>query len=206
MISIVNYGLGNLGSIVNMLQYLNIPAEIIGKPDQLKNAERILLPGVGAFDSGMDNLNELNWGPILEEKALQQKVPFLGICLGMQLMTQGSEEGHLQGLGWIKGRTRKLSVPGNSHYRVPHMGWANVSEHVGSVFHSGLLPGSRFYFAHSYTVELEDPQLLWLSASHGSEFCAGFRQENIIGVQFHPEKSHKYGLDFFKKFYFDFPK
>ncbi len=206
MISIINYKLGNLGSIINMLQYLSIPAQIVDRPEQLKNAERIILPGVGAFDAGMESLRSNGWVNALDYKILEEKVPVLGICLGMQLMTCSSEEGSSEGLKYINGKTLRISPPAGSRLKVPHMGWAGVVEHKADVFETGLFPGSRFYFAHTYGVTLDKPGDQWLSAEYGGTFCAGYRSENIIGVQFHPEKSHKYGLDFFKKFYFDFLK
>ena len=204
MISIVNYGLGNLASIVNMLNYLGIPSQIISRPNNLNDAQKIILPGVGAFDAGMKNLEDGGWIDALNKKILIDKVPVLGICLGMQLMTKASEEGTAKGLAYINGVTRRIEPPTGSKLKVPHMGWANIKVNKGSVFESEFMPGSRFYFAHTYAVELESVEDQWLTAEYGKPFCAGYCKENILGVQFHPEKSHKYGLDFFKKVYFEF--
>jgi len=198
MISIVDYGLGNLGSIQNMLKKLGQPAKIITDPEQLDKASHIILPGVGAFDSGMQHLEEHHWIGPLSKRVLVDKIPTLGICLGMQLMTKSSEEGVLPGLGWVNATTVRFSAEGG--LRIPHMGW-NRSDVVKS---SVLLPEDgqerRYYFVHSYFVKVENPADQLLRAQYGTSFTAGFEVGNIIGVQFHPEKSHRFGMELLRSF------
>jgi len=201
MIAIVDYGLGNLGSIVNMLKKLGYSSEIMNSPTDLRSPSGIILPGVGAFDTGMKNLVQKGWVDALNENVFVRKTPVLGICLGMQLMTKGSEEGKLEGLGWVDAQTLKFKS-NNPRFKIPHMGW-NV---VKSVKESALLSGfqqftdPRFYFVHSYYVENRSQSNTLLTTNYGHEFTSGFELDNIAGVQFHPEKSHKYGLMLLKNF------
>lgn len=199
MISIIDYGLGNLGSIANMLKRIGAEARIITEPDQLATASHIILPGVGAFDSGMRHLEQHNWIPMLNKRVLVDKTPTLGICLGMQLMTKSSEEGVLPGLGWVDAHTRRFnfSDPG---LRVPHMGW-NIARVTKE---STLLPideqERRYYFVHSYFVNLQNKENQLLETYYGGDFTSGFEVGNIIGVQFHPEKSHRFGMELLRNF------
>lgn len=199
MISIIDYGLGNLGSIANMLKKIGAESRIINTPDQLALASHIILPGVGAFDSGIRHLEEHNWIKPLNKRVLEDKIPTLGICLGMQLMTKSSEEGVLPGLGWVDAHTRRFDVAG-AGLRVPHMGWniARVSKR------STLLPideqERRYYFVHSYFVDLKNEENQLLETPYGKAFTSGFEVENIIGVQFHPEKSHRFGMELLRNF------
>lgn len=203
MIVIVDYGLGNLGSIVNMLNKVGFNSQIIKDPQQLDTATQIILPGVGAFDSGMKHLEEFNWIEPLNKKVLTDKIPTLGICLGMQLMTKSSEEGVLPGLGWVNASTKRFDVSSKG-LRVPHLGWnvTNVRKK------NALLPMDhqerRFYFVHSYFVELEDSKDQLLETSYGSSFTSGFEVDNVIGVQFHPEKSHRFGMELLRNFAVNF--
>jgi len=201
MIVIVDYGLGNLGSIVNMLKKVGFRSEIIKDPKRLDDASQIILPGVGAFDSGMRHLEEFDWIGPLNQKVLVEKIPTLGICLGMQLMTKSSEEGMLPGLGWVDAHTKKFVGPG---LRVPHLGW-NITE-VSKP--SKLLPMDdqerRFYFVHSYYVQLADNNNQLLKTNYGIPFTSGFEVDNIIGVQFHPEKSHRFGMELLRNFAHNF--
>ena|ERR1700722_18469195 len=198
MITIVDYGVGNLGSVTNMFKHVGLSPTIATTPEALESAQKILLPGVGAFDRAMSRIDELGFRTILDRKALVEKVPILGICLGMQLMTRGSEEGILPGFGWVDGSVKRFAAqPG---LKIPHMGWSEVSIANECPLSAGWARQSKFYFVHSYHVDLADPQDRWLRASHGTEFDAGFRHNNLFGAQFHPEKSHKFGMALFRNF------
>jgi len=201
MISIINYGSGNLGSILNMLKKLGIPAQLADTPEQVMKAEKLLLPGVGAFDAGMQNLNNSGMIDALNEKVLNQKTPILGICLGMQLLTKGSEEGKLPGLGWIDAYTYKFNFGANpDKLKVPHMGWNfiySVKEHA---LVKNLPENPRYYFVHSYYVKCNNPEDALVTCHYGIDYTCGVQQGNVMGVQFHPEKSHKYGFQLLKNF------
>lgn len=198
MIAIVDYGLGNLGSIQNMLKKLGHQAQIITNPAQLADATQIILPGVGAFDSGMQHLADHHWIEPLNKRVLVDKIPTLGICLGMQLMTRSSEEGTLPGLGWVNAATIRFNADGG--LRIPHMGW-NKSDVMKQ---SRLLPMDgqerRYYFVHSYFVKLDNEADQLLRTEYGAPFTAGFEVDNVIGVQFHPEKSHRFGMELLRNF------
>ena len=203
MISIVDYGMGNLGSIANMLRYIGKSCEITSDPEQLNRAEKLILPGVGAFDSAMQNICDAGLKEALDHVALRRKIPVLGICLGMQLLTNGSEEGVLPGLGWIDAQTLAFRGRVPSQYKVPHMGW-NVVRSLQS--DAALLKGLyeedevRFYFVHSYFVEVAQKSENLLSSEYGVSFDAAINKDNIFGVQFHPEKSHRFGMTLLKNF------
>lgn len=198
MITVVDYGIGNLGSIRNMMKRIGTPATVTADLDVIASATKLLLPGVGAFDVAMARINASELRSILDRKALEEKVPILGICLGMQLLTDGSEEGELPGLGWIPARaTRFPTVPG---IRVPHMGWNVVGPSRASPLTDGLPPRSRFYFVHSYCVHVENPADSLLRATYGIGFDAAIQRDNIYGAQFHPEKSHKFGMKLLENF------
>ena len=177
-----------------MLKRIGHDSVITSEPDVIRAADKIILPGVGAFDTGMKNLKNSGYLKVLEQKVLIEKTPILGICLGMQLMTKSSEEGTLKGLGWIDATTKKFQVSNKKKYKVPHMGWNYVIKSK----ENELIPfdekdPSRFYFVHSYYVDLNDPQDELLKARFEQPFCAAFQKDNIFGVQFHPEKSHRFG-------------
>jgi glutamine amidotransferase len=198
LITIVDYGMGNLGSIQNMLRRLGVPAEITGEPEAIARAAKILLPGVGAFDSAMHRINAAGLRAVLDRKALEERVPVMGICLGMQLLTRASEEGRLPGLGWIAGETRRFpSLPG---LKVPHMGWNAVTAVRDSPLTAGLVAGSRYYFVHSYYVQADDACDAVLRTHYGISFDAVIAHGNLYGAQFHPEKSHRYGMAFLSNF------
>lgn len=198
MITIVNYGLGNLGSIQNILRKIGQESTIIDTPEQLKQASKIILPGVGAFDTGMKFLNERGWIDPLNKKVLQGKVPVLGICLGMQLMTKGSEEGSLPGLGWIDAETIRFS--NDLNIRIPHMGWNVTNQKKQTNLLEDNQDEKRFYFVHSFYVKLKEAADELLSTFYGQNFTSGFERGNIVGVQFHPEKSHRFGKELFRNF------
>lgn len=202
MIKIVDYGMGNVGSIRNMLKKIGAPCEVVADPSDLASASKLILPGVGAFDSGMRRLEESGFIPALTELVQGKKTPILGICLGMQLMTQSSEEGTLPGLGWVSGRSLHFSkLTGVEGLKIPHMGWNQVQHHKNSrmqLDHDD--EDERYYFVHSYFVDLENRHDALMTTDYGSAFVSAFEIDNVFGVQFHPEKSHRFGLSLLKKF------
>lgn len=200
MIVIVDYGMGNVGSIQNILRRVGKESVISSDPKQIEQAEKLILPGVGAFDIGMKNIKERNLLEVLNYKALVEKVPVLGICLGMQLMTYSSDEGNLAGLGWMRARTVSFRKLGKLGLKIPHMGWNQVQVVKQTPLTSDWVEEPRFYFVHSYYVECEDPGLSLLRTHYGVEFDSGFVDENIMGVQFHPEKSHRFGIKLMENF------
>lgn len=201
MITIVNYGLGNLGSIENMLRKIGAKTVVCSRPDELMKAKKIILPGVGSFDRGMSQLKKLGLMDALNQKVIVEKVPVLGICLGMQLMTNSSEEGVLEGLGWINATTTKFQFS-SVDFKVPHMGWNDVCvKRSNSCLFSDMYPEPRFYFVHSYYVECEDESDVLTETVYGAAFASGIEHGNIYGVQFHPEKSHKYGMKLLENYW-----
>ena len=201
MVVIIDYGLGNLGSIKNMLKKIGVEAEITNDLEKINSASKLILPGVGAFDNGMQNLNENGFIEVLNKKVIQNKTPILGICLGMQLMTKGSEEGILKGLGWIDAETIKFNFGENKdRLTIPHMGWEYVSLQKESKLFENMFEEPRFYFVHSYYVKANFEKDVLLKTNYATDFVSGFEKENIVGVQFHPEKSHKFGKQLLKNF------
>lgn len=204
MIVIVDTGLGNVGSIKNILKKTGYQSEIATQPDKLLSASHIILPGVGAFDTGMQRLREKGFIPVLEDQVIKKATPCLGICLGMQLMTNGSEEGDEKGLGWVDAYAHHFppSVLHEQGLKVPHMGWNTISLNVNAPKHAVLdeLDETKYYFIHSYAVKCEKEETSYATTNHGLDFSSVIGRENIMGVQFHPEKSHKYGMSLFKCF------
>lgn len=202
MITIIDYGTGNLNSIKNMFKRIGIDSLISNSTEDILNADKLILPGVGAFDYGMTQLHHSGLVEAMNEKVINQKVPILGICLGVQLLTQSSEEGKMPGLGWIKGRTVAFDKAKLlSNQKVPHMGWANVTDYKSSKLFENMFEEPRFYFVHSYHLEIENPTEVMVNVNYGYNFVAGIEKDNILGVQFHPEKSHKYGMRVLENFY-----
>jgi imidazole glycerol-phosphate synthase subunit HisH len=198
VITIVDYGLGNLASVRNMFKRIGVPAEVTGDHEAIARADKLLLPGVGAFDTAMTRIAALGLQPLLDRKALVDRVPILGICLGMQLLTRSSEEGTHPGLGWVSAATYRF--PAKAGLKVPHMGW-NVADPVrDSPLTRGLPEEPRFYFVHSYYVRVEDQRNSVLRATYGVDFDAALQQDNIFGAQFHPEKSHRFGMQLLANF------
>lgn len=202
MITIVDYGMGNLGSIKNMFKYIGVETTIESDVDKIKNASKILLPGVGSFDTAMKKINESDLKEVLNEKALKEQVPVLGICLGMQLLTKSSEEGSISGLGWIEAQTISFKDRVDINYRVPHMGWNLVNKSNDSLLTKDFdnFDEVIFYFVHSYFVKVEDEKNSILKTNYGIEFDSAIQKDNIFGAQFHPEKSHKFGMKLFENF------
>lgn len=199
MVTIIDYGMGNLGSVQNMFKRIGVRSVISSDLSEIADAEKLLLPGVGAFDNAMKRINESGLREILDRKAKEDKVPVLGICLGMQLLTNGSEEGQEKGLGWINAQAKKF-VPVNEDMKVPHMGWNLVHESNSNELTKDLPEEPRFYFVHSYYVEVADQKNSILKTNYGVEFDSAISHENIYGAQFHPEKSHKFGMKLFENF------
>lgn len=202
MLTIIDYGVGNLTSIQNMLKKAGYPNAIISnKEADIASADKLILPGVGHFDYGMGQLRQADFFDKLNCRVLEDKIPILGICLGAQLLTEGSEEGNSPGLGWVKAKTIRFQVEamGNG-LKVPHMGWREIGIKKESPLLKDLPEEPRFYFVHTYHIVCENPEDELLSGQYGYEFTAGVERGNILGVQFHPEKSHKYGLQLLKNF------
>jgi glutamine amidotransferase len=192
-ILIVDYGMGNIGSLRNMFRRIGAETEVAGDAGSIARARKILLPGVGAFDSAMERMVELGLVEPLRERVLGSGVPLLGVCLGMQLLTDGSEEGERPGLGLIPARARRF--PRGAGLKVPHMGWNVVTRTRPSALTEWMddEAETRFYFVHSYAVTTDDPAHEILSCEYGIRFAAGIRHGNVYGAQFHPEKSHRSG-------------
>ena len=201
MITIIDYDAGNIQSVANMLRAAGIAWCVSRDPGDVEKAERLVLPGVGHFDHGMKKLAERGLLRALNQRVIGDGAPILGICLGAQLLTRSSEEGVLPGLGWIAARTVKFNhARMDSSLRIPHMGWADtwaVREHP--IF-TGLLSDARFYYVHSYHIVCEEPDQAILAAHHGYDFTSGIARANVVGVQFHPEKSHRYGQQILTNF------
>ena len=200
MIVVIDYGLGNPASARNMLRKAGVDAVVTADPTAIAGASRLVLPGVGAFDHGMQNLEDRGLIPVLNDAVLARKVPVLGICLGMQLMSRGSEEGVKPGLGWLAASTVRFDFPVGSGLRVPHMGWNTVRSRGSSFLSRSLAADDRFYFVHSYHVRCDELDDVSLVADYGGEVVAGVVRGNVAGTQFHPEKSHKFGLALLKAF------
>ena len=199
MITIVDYGMGNVGSIKNMLKYIGTESIITSDPDKINKASKLILPGVGSFDVAMKNIIKNNLQEVLNIKALKDKIPILGICLGMQILTNSSEEGDLNGLGWINANTLKFKS-NETNFKIPHMGWNTVELVNKNSLSKEFNTDTRFYFVHSYYVKVNNEKNSILKTQHHIKFDSAINAENIYGVQFHPEKSQKNGMELFKNF------
>lgn len=201
MTAIIDYHAGNIASVQNMLKKIGVQAILTNDVAVIRSAQRIILPGVGSFDFGMSKLKELALLETLHERVRLQKIPCLGICLGAQLMCSKSEEGRLAGLGWISAEVRKFPTQNNgTKYAVPHMGWDVVGATKPSNLLTGLGADPRFYFVHSYFIKCNDRNDVLFTNEYSVPFDSAFERDNIVGVQFHPEKSHKFGKTFLKNF------
>ena len=201
MITVINYGMGNSGSIMNMLRRIGAEGVLTSDVDEIARAEKLVLPGVGAFDQGMERLDSLGLIPILNEKVLGQGTPILGICLGVQLLGLSSEEGTAPGLGWINARSHRFTCDSaDANLRIPHMGWNVIRLRKPNPVVCDLADDARFYFVHSYHVRCHDPADILASSHYGIEFTAAVARGAIMGVQFHPEKSLRWGMEIFRKF------
>jgi len=202
MIVIVDYGLGNLGSMANMLKKIGTEVAVSSDPSIIGTAHKLILPGVGTFDEGMMNL-QLSSGlvKVLNKRVLEDKIPVLGVCLGMQLLGKRSEEGQLPGLGWLDAKTIRFKFQdANANLKIPHMGWNQLTVCQTHLLFAGLEEVNRFYFVHSYHVVCANPNNILSTTSYGLDFTSAIVKDNIMGVQFHPEKSHKFGMRLLKNF------
>lgn len=195
MIVIVDYKMGNLNSILNMLKRIGASGTISSNHADIEAADKLILPGVGAFDNGIRNIDELGLLPVLNHKVLVNKTPVLGICLGMQLLTRSSEEGKRLGLGWIEGDTVRFGFnPLETGLKIPHMGWNTVDVVRENALFADFEGEPRFYFVHSYHVVCDHPEDVLTTTQHGYAFASSVHRANVWGTQFHPEKSHKFGM------------
>lgn len=200
MITIIDYGLGNIRAFANVYKTLGIACQIASSAEQLNECTKIILPGVGAFDHAMTALNESGMRKTLDELVLQKKVPVVGICVGMQIMAQSSDEGKLPGLGWIDAEVRKIDARLlKFKTKLPHMGWNTITTTANQLFEN-LEESPRFYFLHSYYFHCNQSQDPIASCNYGSDFTCSFHKANIYGIQFHPEKSHHNGVQLLKNF------
>ncbi|CAB1259795.1 imidazole glycerol phosphate synthase subunit HisH [Vibrio cholerae] len=194
-ITIIDYGLGNIASVINMIKKVGGIAEVCDCPSKLVDVQKLILPGVGSFDQGMRNLINDGWVEPLTYLVKEKKTPILGICLGMQLMARKSAEGESKGLCWIDADVKQFDID----LKVPHMGWNSVVVNKENVFFS-LESENRFYFVHSYFFVCDHKDDILLTTNYGIDFTSAFQVGNVIGMQFHPEKSHKFGMSVFKSF------
>ena len=201
MICLIDYGVGNINAFLNIYKKLNIEAAKASTPEDIQKATKLILPGVGAFDDAMTRLNESGMRDELEKAVNVNRIPVVGICVGMQMLAESSEEGRLPGLGWIKGKVKRFD-PSTIQYvtKFPHMGWNDVNP----VRSNSLLgePGGvgRFYFLHSYYFECQNPADVLATSEYGHEFASAINHENIYGIQCHPEKSHHFGIELLHNF------
>lgn len=202
MIVVVDYRLGNLGSLLNMLKKIGAEAVVSSDPEAINSAKKLILPGVGSFDKGIENIENLDLIKLLGKRVLEEKTPILGVCLGMQLLTKYSEEGSKEGLGWIDAQAIRFRFnEGQSNLKIPHMGWNVTRIKKESTLFDGLTDQEqRFYFVHSYHVVCEDETDILTETYYGYNFVSSILKDNIVGVQFHPEKSHKFGMQFLRSF------
>ena len=198
-LSVVDAGLGNVKSIKRMVEHIGGEAEILSDPAALVDADAVLLPGVGHFDYGMQLLHDGDWIAPLRQAAFDRRVPFLGICLGMQLMCRGSEEGERPGLGWIDADVKRIDRGSDTRLKIPHVGWTETRvEKPGDILPEDD-PDLRYYYVHSYRAVCDQPEDVLCSADYGTRFTSGFAHDNLRGVQFHPEKSHRFGMELFRR-------
>lgn len=200
MTTIVDYGLGNVAAFSNVYNRLQLPVATARCPADIRKASRLILPGVGAFDWVMERLQASGMLPAIADRVLHEATPILGVCVGMQMLGESSEEGKLPGLGWIQGRVLRLpDLGGGRPLQLPHMGWNSVKPAAGApLFRNMLSP--RFYFLHSYYFECAHRENVLASTSYGLNFASAVFDRNIFGVQFHPEKSHSWGTELLRNF------
>jgi len=199
-VAVIDYGMGNIGSICNMLKYIGASHIVSSDFREIQDCDKIILPGVGHFDLAMQNLEQRDLIKPLHDLVLGKKIPIMGICLGMQLLCSSSEEGDREGLGYIDAQARKFAPPDGAGLKVPHMGWSEVDFQKQTALSDQLGNSARFYFVHSYAVTCNNADDVWGTTRYGETFVSAFVRDNITGAQFHPEKSHKYGIQLFRNF------
>jgi len=201
MIGILDYGLGNILAFVNMYKRLHHPARVVREAGDLAGVTKLILPGVGAFDHAMALFNQSGLRPPVEELVFGKQVPMLGICVGMQMLADSSEEGKLPGLGWISGRVARVAaISGRGSVRLPHMGWNDITVYGNQALFRGLETDARFYFLHSYYFATQSETDVLASVEYGTRFTCAVGREQVMGVQFHPEKSHRFGTRLLQNF------
>jgi imidazole glycerol-phosphate synthase subunit HisH len=200
LITIIDYGMGNLGSIANMIKHIGHRSVITSDISKIESADKIILPGVGNFDRAMLNIKSLGLLPVIKEKAVNNRTPLLGICLGMQLMCNKSEEGTEVGLELIDAEVKKISFSEDNNLKIPHMGWNLIEVKKENYLFEEMYDNPRFYFVHSYHAVCNDESDILTTTNYGYRFVSSFAKDNIVGVQFHPEKSHKFGMCLLKNF------
>ncbi len=201
MITIINYGSGNISAIGNIYERLKVPFKVANSPEEVIGAEKIILPGVGAFDETISMLDESGFRSILDKEVLENKVPVIGICVGMQILAKSSEEGKLPGLGWIDGVVKKIDKSMLTHKpKIPHLGWNSIEVIKKNKLYEGINEEEGFYFLHSYYFECNNESDVLSKTFYGKSFASSVNNNNIYGVQFHPEKSHSNGVQLLHNF------
>jgi len=200
MIAIVDYGMGNLGSVQNMLRKLGVESVRTSDPAEIAKADRLVLAGVGAFDGAMERLAAAGLIDLVNEQVVDRRVPILGVCLGLQVMARSSTEGTRPGLGWLDADVLRFDFPDGQRLPVPHMGWEVIVPTRPSPLFDPTGAELRFYFSHAFHLVCDDPADVAATATYGYEFPAAIHHGNILGTQFHPEKSHVFGLDVYRRF------
>lgn len=200
MIAIIDYGMGNLGSVKKSIDRLGYESVVTNDKSMLSKCDKLILPGVGHFAAGMKKLSALGLVSLLEKMVFNDQIPILGICLGMQLLSNSSEEGNVNGLGWIAGRVRKFNNFNAPSLKIPHMGWSTIKKCRDHLLLKDIEDGAEFYFVHSYFFDAEYPESIVSTTNYIQDFACIVSKGNILGVQFHPEKSHDTGYKLLKSF------
>jgi len=201
MIVIIDFGMGNLRSVEIKIKKFCKNVVISSDKSVISDAEKIILPGVGAFKKGMENIKNNDFEKILNKKIIKEKTSILGICLGMQLLSESSEEGNIKGLSWIKGKTKKFSFQKEKNFKIPHVGWNSVDiKKSNNILFKGVPKETYFYFTHSYHLVCKNKEDILSTTNYGYDFISSIHRENIYGTQFHPEKSHRIGMKIIQNF------